>query len=428
MEPKFSAIDGLIEAYRATRRRSEQICTALSDEDCMLQACEDVSPTKWHLAHTTWFFEHFILATSSEHRAPFNPAFDFIFNSYYETAGAFHPRPKRGMLSRPSRSEVMEYRSYVDEQICEIFQSGRDISLNGRPASEVLEIGIQHEQQHQELILSDIKYNLFSQPLQPALLSPASMLETRVTRASPLRWERLAEGVYCIGHQSRSAGSGFCFDNELPRHQVYIPSIAITLRPISNRDFLGFIQDRAYQKVELWLSEAWQWVQTQGTKHPLYWKKDEKDGWLQYTLSGWLPLDLDEPVCHISYYEADAFARWSGARLPTEAEWETFASKCGPAQPRTSFDLTRLHPKRLLDEDLNPEVWQWTMSSYSPYPGFRSWDGSLGEYNGKFMVNQYVLRGGSCVTPPGHLRWTYRNFFPASARWQFTGVRLAKDL
>lgn len=379
----------------------------------MLQACPDVSPAKWHLAHSTWFFERFLLRAARPELQAFQSSFDYIFNSYYESSGQFYARPKRGLLSRPSRSEVMRYREYVDRAIIQLFKE-EDPSLGSLRASQILEIGIHHEQQHQELLLTDIKYNFFSQALQPAYTEGSCPAGLPAALEPPLKWAPLAEGIYWIGRNrpAQSKIGDFAFDNEFPAHRVYISPVSLALRPISNREYLGFVEEGAYSRVQLWLSEGWAWLKSEGIQQPLYWKKDPADGWLEFTLQGWQTLDLDRPVCHLSYYEAEAFARWAGARLPSEAEWEVFAKS------------------QLKNEEARgqAQVWEWTKSSYSPYPAYQAWEGSLGEYNGKFMVNQYVLRGGSCATPVGHMRLTYRNFFPASARWQFTGVRLAKDI
>lgn len=419
----------LLEFYKATRARSEQICQPLSDEDCLLQASEDVSPAKWHLGHTSWFFERFFLGRMDPESKPFHPAFDYIFNSYYETAGTFHARPRRGLLSRPSRSEVLSYRHHVDERVIETLESGRSAG-NLEEASRILEIGLHHEMQHQELLVTDIKFNFFSQPFQPALLEGQLFADGHRKAASDLAWHEMGEGVYEIGKPALTQDSdlSFGFDNEHPAHKVYISPVALALRPATNREYLAFMEDGGYHKVHLWLSEAWQWLKKESITSPLYWRNDPKEGWQTFTLHGWLPLDPDEPLIHLSYYEADAFARWAGCRLPSEAEWEIFAKQRSLGSQRGFLRLDRLHPERLRQEEILGHAWQWTQSSYSPYPGYQPWEGSLGEYNGKFMVNQYVLRGGSCASPRQHIRSTYRNFFPASARWQFTGVRLAKDL
>lgn len=386
-------IADLLCEFQRNRRGSEDICASLEIEDYGLQAMEDASPPKWHLAHTTWFFERFLLAQDPSYRV-FDPSFDFLFNSYYETAGRFHPRAKRGLLSRPTVKTVYAYRKHVDQAMDSFFR------VSGSPENaSLLELGIEHEKQHQELLLMDIKYNFFAQPLASALFSEGSEEPKAVGEH---HWVPLSEGVYKVGCDSKA----FAYDNERPAHRVYIPSVALGNRLISNAEYMDFVRSRAYGDVSLWLSEGWQWVKRQDRKHPLYWKQEGAD-WSVFTHAGWQPLDPHDAVSHVSYFEADAYARWRGCRLPTEEEWEVYAEN---------------HPRAL------SQLWQWTSSSYAPYPGFRTLPGSLGEYNGKFMVNQYVLRGGSHATPARHIRTTYRNFFPASAQWQFSGIRIAKEL
>jgi ergothioneine biosynthesis protein EgtB len=383
-----------VQRYLKIRTASEALAVPLSAEDCQVQSMPDASPTKWHLAHTSWFFETFLLAEHQPGYRPFDPAYAVLFNSYYVSVGERHPRPERGLLSRPSLDEVRAYRRHVDEAMLRLLQGCVAPAL-----AALVELGLQHEQQHQELILMDIQHALSCNPLEPAYgADPTPRLET--TEAG---WSNIPGGVYEIGH----AGDTFAFDNEYPRHRVWLESFQIADQLVSARDYLRFIEEGGYRRPELWLSDGWACAEAEGWEAPLYWRK-ERDGWTRFSLRGRQPLEPAEPVLHISYYEADAFARWTGKRLPTEAEWEVAASQ------------GRLH--KLYDQG-----WQWTASAYSPYPGFRPAEGAVGEYNGKFMVNQMVLRGGSLVTPPGHARLTYRNFFPAAARWAFSAIRLAND-
>lgn len=387
------------ERYQQVRAATLALAAPLSDEDCGAQSMPDASPVKWHLAHTTWFFETFILERFEAGFQPFHPAFRVLFNSYYNGVGDKHPRPQRGLLTRPSMTEVRAYRANVDARISALAErAGSDSTL-----AMLLTLGLQHEQQHQELILTDLKHLLAQNPLAPAYLPPpAAPRATIPHQVSAQSWQAFSGGLCEIGHQ----GDGFCFDNELPRHKVHIAPFELTARLVTNGEYLAFIQAGGYSDPELWLAEGWDWVRTQGIEAPEYWQRSA-EGWTCFTLHGRQPLDLAAPVTHISLYEADAYARWAGARLPTEAEWEYAASD-----------------QRL--QQLFGHCWQWTSSSYAPYPGFRPAEGALGEYNGKFMVNQYVLRGASHATPVGHSRPSYRNFFPASARWQFTGLRLAR--
>ena len=395
--------------YREIRAASVALVEPLSAEDCCAQAMADASPAKWHLAHTTWFFETFILERWSQHHKPFHETFRVLFNSYYNAVGDKYPRPQRGLLTRPSLCTVLDYRGYVDSRIAEVLAAdGDDGELIG-----LVTLGLHHEQQHQELILTDIKYLFFCNPLAPAYgASPLASLA-----ASELAWLDCPGGVVEIGHR----GSGFCYDNEAPRHRVFLQPYRLASRLISNGEYLAFVEAGGYAEPNLWLAEGWDWRTAHQVRHPLYWKPNSE--WRGFTLNGWVTIDLRRPVIHLSYYEADAYARWAEARLPSEAEWEHAASQlatggypaAAPEQPPVLAQLLG-------------DAWQWTRSSYAPYPGFRASAGAVGEYNGKFMVNQYVLRGGSCVTPKSDLRATYRNFFPASARWQFSGIRLARDL
>jgi ergothioneine biosynthesis protein EgtB len=406
----------LADRFVATRSLTESLASPLSAEDQTVQSMPDVSPTKWHRAHTTWFFETFLLQPGIEDYRCFHPDFGFLFNSYYEGVGARYPRHHRGLVSRPGVAEIAEYRAHVDRAMGALLDDPFRATVAG-----LVELGIQHEQQHQELLLMDIKHVLSRNPLLPAydavrLPAPAA--------AEDAGWCGHAEGTYEIGH----SGAGFCFDNELPRHCIYLEAFELADRVVSCGQWLEFMADGGYHRPELWLSDGWATVQADGWEAPLYWST--VDGrWHEFTLGGPMPVNPAQPACHLSYYEADAFARWAGGRLPTEAEWEVAAA--GSPVTGHFLDQTKLHPTPTTGPSSPPgpfgDVWQWTSSAYSPYPGFEPASGAVGEYNGKFMVNQYVLRGGSCVTPPDHVRAGYRNFFPPSARWVFSGLRLARD-
>jgi ergothioneine biosynthesis protein EgtB len=407
------------ERYRSLRRATEELADGLSPEDCAVQSMEDASPVKWHLAHTTWFFETFWLARWEAPHRPFRAGFRDLFNSYYQAVGEPFTRARRGVLSRPSFAEVLAWRADVDARVLRL--------LAGSPAADaerdaVFELGLQHEQQHQELILTDLKHALASHPLRPLYRER----ETAMTRAAPpLRFVAFPEGLREIGH----AGGGFAFDNERPRHRVFLAGFALASRLVTNGEFLAFVRDGGYRRPELWLADGWAAVQRHGWRAPLYWEEAE-GGLREYTLTGLRPLREAEPVCHVSFYEAEAFARWAGARLPTEAEWECAAE---PLPVEGNFvEGGRLHPAPAPAgssglHQLFGDVWEWTRSAYAPYPGYAAPAGALGEYNGKFMCNQLVLRGGSCASPRAHLRASYRNFFPPEARWQFSGIRLARD-
>jgi ergothioneine biosynthesis protein EgtB len=399
------------------RAFSEQLCAPLAVEDYVVQSMPDASPAKWHLAHTTWFFETFLLQTFQPGFRSFHPQFNYLFNSYYEGVGARHPRPERGVLSRPTVAEVYAYRASVDEQMAAL------LDRDGLPAeaAALVELGLHHEQQHQELILTDVQHMLSRNPLRPALY-PA-VAEPAVDGA-PLRWFAHEAGVREIGWD----GEGFAFDNEGPRHPEYVPAFQLASRLVTNGEYLEFMADGGYERAELWLSEGWSAVQARSWRAPLYW--EERDGeWRRFTLSGMLPVRAAEPVCHVSLFEADAYARWAGARLPTEAEWETAAAALPIRGNFAESGRFRTAPAVAPGlQQLYGDVWEWTASAYLGYPGFKPAEGAVGEYNGKFMCNQFVLRGGSCATSASHVRPTYRNFFPPDARWQFSGLRLARDL
>jgi ergothioneine biosynthesis protein EgtB len=411
-----AVIDQLAERFSGVRSLTEVLAAPLSAEDQAAQSMPDASPTKWHQAHTTWFFETFILGPNLPSYEPFHPAYGYLFNSYYEAVGARHPRPIRGLLTRPSLEDVRAYRTHVDASMQHLLAGRIDEST-----SSLVELGLNHEQQHQELLLMDIKHLFSCNPLRP---SYRSRRDETANRARPLSWREFDGGVVEIGHD----GEGFAFDNESPRHHAYLEPYALADRPVTCGEWLEFIADGGYARAEFWLSEGWNTVMTERWQAPLYWSMGD-DGWEVFTLAGPRPVDPNEPVCHVSLFESDAFARWAGARLPSESEWESAAAAVLPAGQL--LDIDTLHPRSVGDPDsagLFGDVWEWTSSAYQPYPGFVTAPGAVGEYNGKFMVNQYVLRGGCCATPADHIRATYRNFFPAASRWAFSGVRLAKDL
>ena len=379
----------------------------------------DVSPTRWHLAHTTWFFENFVLNSFKTNFEPFRPGYDYLFNSYYNTVGQQFPRSRRGLLTRPTVDEVFAYRRAIDEQLQD-FVADCDAETFSQVAG-VIELGLHHEQQHQELILTDIKHVFSCNPLYPAYQRAAP---SRQTSAAPLDWLDYREPVAQVGHD----GASFSFDNESPRHPILIPERELGSRLVTNAEYLEFVEDNAYRRPELWLSAGWTIISEEQWTAPLYWVSDGSD-WFQFTLGGLQPLSGAEPVSHVSYFEADAFARWSGARLASEEEWEVAAS--GLAVEGNLAETGEFHPAPLQPDSsglrqMFGDVWEWTSSPYTPYPGYFPPRGALGEYNGKFMCNQYVLRGGSCATSRSHIRATYRNFFSPEARWQFSGFRLAR--
>ena len=419
----------VVDLFTSVRNQTDALVADLSPEDQMVQSCPEASPAKWHLAHTTWFFETFILSQHMPGYRPFNPIFRDLFNSYYNAVGPQPEKALRNTFSRPGLDQVQRYRCHVDENMQELLSSAN--------ASETVltlaELGRNHEQQHQELLITDIKHGFWSNPLHPAYQPNAVFTKTvTVVAQKPQTFEG---GVVEIGAE----GNGFRFDNEAPRHRVFVQPFRFATRLITCGEFMAFIADRAYQRPELWLSEGWQAVQANRWVAPLYWEKSGND-WYQYTCSGLRRVDENEPVTHVSLFEADAFARWAGARLPTEAEWEIVAAsvpvkgnllESGTFHPQ-AVDPQPVHPQPSAENHVRPlqvfgDVWEWTGSAYLPYPGFRPAAGALGEYNGKFMSSQMVLRGGSCITPKSHIRATYRNFFPTETRWQFSGIRLADD-
>ena len=417
-----------LERFEKIRRDTEALTANLTPEDQSIQSMPDVSPAKWHLGHTTWFFETFILTRLDAEYRVFDPAFDYLFNSYYEAVGPRHPRPERGLLSRPTVDIVAAYRDHVSAAMTRLIECAVEPAWG--QAAPLVELGVQHEQQHQELILMDIKHVFSRNPLLPAYQAPKLHVQQATV---PLTWIDFAGGLQEIGH----SGVGFTFDNETPRHKVWLEPFRLAGRPVICAEYLRFIEDGGYAKPEFWLSDGWATVCAQGWEAPLYWRPEADGEWSIFTLSGRRRLNPAEPVCHVSFYEADAFAKWAGKRLPTESEWEiaaaglpvsgNFADRgyfhpCA-SDPPTPAQRTAPAPRQMFGD-----VWEWTASPYTPYPRFRPAGGAIGEYNGKFMCNQMVLRGGSSVTPAGHVRATYRNFFPPSARWAFAGLRLAEDI
>jgi ergothioneine biosynthesis protein EgtB len=413
------ALTDLERFYREVRHTSETLGEPLSDADATVQSMPDASPAKWHLAHTTWFFETMVLSRYVNGYKPFDEKFTFLFNSYYETLGARQPRPRRGMITRPTLEEIYAYRAHVDRAVAKL--------LNSRPtrdAAEMIELGCHHEQQHQELLLTDILHLFAQNPIRPAYRDPVPVsVETADLPA--LSFTDFEGGIVEIGH----GGTGFSFDSEGPRHRELTESFRLADRLVTNAEWTEFIEDGGYTNPLLWLSEGWAKVLAEGWSRPLYWENREGQNWTM-TLRGFQLVDPTAPVAHVSYFEADAFATWSGKRLPSEAEWEVAAQRFDV--DGNFLDLNGLRPKPASPrkagmQQMFGDVWEWTRSPFSPYPRFRAVEGAVGEYNGKFMSRQFVLRGGSCVTPPGHLRASYRNFFPAHTRWQFAGLRLAAD-
>ncbi len=424
-----SRVECLRDRFNQIRNFTNALCAGLEPEDCVVQSMPDVSPTKWHLAHTTWFFETFILKKFVPGYRAEIPEYAYLFNSYYNAAGDMHRRDLRGLISRPTVSQAQRYRASVDSHIDDLLSNPDESLLDEMEA--ILVLGFHHEQQHQELLITDIKHVFAQNPLYPVFRQRNRDVAAKTI--TPIRFIDFGETVTAIGHD----GDGFAYDNERPRHRALVPAFSLATRPVTNGEFIAFVEDNGYSRPEFWLSLGWMTVNEQRWNAPLYWTK--RDGaWWNFTLSGLRPLDQSEPVTHISYFEADAYANWAKARLPTEFEWERAALSC-PIEG--NFVETELfHPVAVVSavsadkpgkgqrlHQMFGDVWEWTRSAYSPYPGYRAVPGALGEYNGKFMCNQYVLRGGSCATSRIHIRRSYRNFFQPEKRWQFTGIRLARD-
>ena len=414
----------LIEEYKSTRTLTEKLCEDLLVEDYVIQSMDDVSPPKWHLGHTTWFFETFILNKYTDYKNP-HSIFSYIFNSYYLGIGTPYPRNKRGLLARPSVKQVYEYRNEIDDQIKNLINNcSSNILMELHP---LIILGINHEQQHQELLLMDIKYNFYLDPGLPAYSQKSLIIDGNIAPIKK-RFLDIDGGLIDIGHQ----GNGFCFDNELPRHQKYILPFSISNTLVSNQEYLEFIADSGYSNPNLWLSDGWDWLQNNKIIAPLYWQfKDNQ--WMHFTLRGLQPLHMTEPVSHVSYFEADAFARWKGCRLPTEEEWEQATNQLqltesnGNLMKNKLADLEPIDPQESNAQQFFGNLWEWTSSAYLPYPGYKPLKGNVGEYNGKFMNNQRVLRGGSFATPRSHIRASYRNFYGPDKRWPFSGIRIVRD-
>ena len=418
----------LAQRFQQVRAQTERLIEPLSAEDCQLQSMPDASPTKWHLAHLTWFFETFVLERFEERFQPFDASFRRLFNSYYNGVGDKYPRPQRGLISRPSLQDVLAYRAQVNQRVTEVLSTTRD--AQAPELAQLIELGLHHEQQHQELLLTDIQHALSFNPQSPAY---ARRWPLTSTAPQPVRWHTYGGGLVQHGFDAALDGD-FAFDNETPRHPVYVAPFELASRLVTNGEMMDFMADQGYARPELWLSMGWDWVQAGAHRMPLYWQGATGD-YRHFTLQGLQDVDTNTPVCHLSYFEADAFARWSGVRLPTEFEWELAARQLPASSAKSGnfVETAAYHP--LPQQQASPtapsqmmgDVWEWTQSNYNPYPGYQPWEGLVGEYNGKFMCNQFVLRGGSCATPQSHIRTSYRNFFPPDAQWQFSGLRLARD-
>ncbi|HET6245001.1 MAG: ergothioneine biosynthesis protein EgtB [Bacteroidetes bacterium] len=416
-------ISEIINLFLKVRKQTNDICHPLLIEDYTIQPIIDVSPPKWHLAHTTWFFENFVLIPSKKNYRAFNPGYNYLFNSYYESVGERILRANRGYLSRPTIEDIYNYRMYVNENLLDFLNSNGLITTK---ILKIIELGINHEQQHQELLLMDIKYILGTNPLFPAFLNSENTNEHPPEK--PIEnYLDMAEGIYEIGY----SGNEFSYDNEKEKHKVYLNSFRYLDRLITNQEYLEFIEAKGYEDFSFWLQEGWEWIKLNNITSPLYWHYSQKQ-WHYYTLRGLKPLGYHDPVTHVSYYEADAFAKWKNKRLLTEFEWEVVAKELYKVIPENANFLEEGHyapvPRKNYSTQLFGDVWEWTSSAYLPYPGFKIAQGALGEYNGKFMINQMILRGGSCATPKNHIRFSYRNFFHPDKRWQFSGIRLAENL
>ncbi|MDP9039144.1 MAG: ergothioneine biosynthesis protein EgtB [Acidobacteriota bacterium] len=461
-----SSSSALLERFRAVRARTLALVAPLSPEDMMVQSCAEASPAKWHLAHTTWFFETFVLSDFLPGYKPFDPDFHWLFNSYYNSLGEMPEKKLRASFSRPPLAEILAYRAYVEAAVDRLLDSPSAQPAHLSAITRIA-LGLEHEQQHQELLVTDVKHALFTNPLHPAYQTAPAPPADAI--APPTQWLSFNPGLTEIGVRPGAAepGSAFCFDNETPRHTVFLQPFALASRPVTCAEYLAFMDDNGYARPELWLAEGWSTIREQGWQSPLYWERDPatRSGWRIFTLHGWHPLDTlsETPVCHLSFFEADAFARWNarstpGTRLPTEFEWEHAAATlrthirgtaqqptlltsptperpdapAAPGSPANLLEAGLLHPTVASPapglQAVFGDVWEWTSSGYTGYPGYRPLPGALGEYNGKFMSSQVVLRGGSCVTPTTHIRATYRNFFTPGIRWQFSGLRLARDL